>query len=232
MKNKITNDESICSISLGILIALFHVITPELRAVTFNLDNINKIFSINFYHDGEASEKNIDLWQCASTEASCRLSPDFHSEEKIIRIDYPKKIPDDEILIYYRKEPKILANIKKTEELIKCDYSEKEFFSAKIRCLMQKAILGNITSNIRQINIEWRENHIYLLFYYHGEIFSLDKENMYQIASKLFSYLPNFYIFLRYFTINEPILLPVHKEFIYARYEKDYGQEALFKPLH
>ncbi len=210
--------------------ALWAVITTQLRAVSIDLDNDNKIFFIYYYYDGEVSEKIIDLWQCATTEASPDVECIYQVEEKIERLDFPSEIPDKGVIIYYRKEPKILTNIKKTFELIKCNYAE-DCFSARIRCVMQKAILGYITSNIRKIALEWWHELIFVHFYYDSEIEKEDQENMYQVCKNLFNEVPYCYIKLLYFTIKEPIVLPHHKETIYFRYEKILGVEALFSPL-
>ncbi len=210
--------------------SLWGAITPELRAVSIDLDNDNKKFFIYYYYDGEVSEKIIDLWQCATTEASAGLEFFYYDVEKIERLDFPSEIPDKGVIIYYRKESKILANIKKTFELIKCNYTE-DCFSIRIRCVMQKAILGYITPNIRKIALEWWYDLIYVHFYYDSEIEKEDHENMYQVCKNLFNEVPHCCIKLLYFTIKEPIVLPHHKETIYFRYEEILGVEALFSPL-
>jgi hypothetical protein len=210
--------------------ALWGVVTPELRAVSVDLNEKEKIFHINFYYHKEVAEEIIDLWECATTETSAGLGVDYFTDYKIERLDYPNEIPNNGIIIYYRQEPKMLANIQKTFESIKCDYP-KEFFSASIRCIMQKAILGNITFNIRQIAIQWWEELINIHFYYDSSIEKKDHKNMYSICKNLFNELPYCYVRLLFFTLKEPINLPHHKELIYLRYEKNYGQEYLFKPV-
>jgi hypothetical protein len=52
-----------------------------------------------------ASEKLIDLWQCAITEASVALGPDCVLDDGVERLDYPKKIPLRGRYAYLRKEP-------------------------------------------------------------------------------------------------------------------------------
>ncbi len=84
--------------------ALSDVITPELRAVIVNICPKTEVFFMYFYYDGKASEKMIDLWQCACTEASAHLGPDCFVEETIERLDFPKKIPCCGTYAYLRKE--------------------------------------------------------------------------------------------------------------------------------
>jgi hypothetical protein len=101
------NKKSETNISYALLAiqnALLGVIIPELRAVCINLDEKENIFYINFYYHGKVSEEIIDLWECATTEASASLGPDFFTDYKIERIDYPNKIPFDGRLVFLRKE--------------------------------------------------------------------------------------------------------------------------------
>lgn len=84
--------------------ALLDVVTPELRAVIVDLDNNNHVFYIRFYYDGEVSEKLVDLWQCAITEASAGLDPDYTLDDGVKRVDYPQKIPFRGRYAYSRKE--------------------------------------------------------------------------------------------------------------------------------
>lgn len=84
--------------------ALLDVVTPNLRAVIVDLDNHKNVFFIRFYYDGEVSEELIDLWQCAITEASAGLDPDYDLDDGVERLDYPKKIPPRGRYAYSRKE--------------------------------------------------------------------------------------------------------------------------------
>ena len=60
------NKKSEINISYALLAmqnALLGVVTPELRAVSIDIDEEKKIFFINFYYQGEISEEIIDLWE-------------------------------------------------------------------------------------------------------------------------------------------------------------------------
>ncbi|HKZ45404.1 MAG TPA: hypothetical protein VJ343_01740, partial [archaeon] len=72
--------------------ALLDAITPELRAVVVDSCEKTNLLYIRFYYDGKASEKLIDLWQCAITEASADLGPDCLLDDGVERLDFPQKI--------------------------------------------------------------------------------------------------------------------------------------------
>ena len=91
---------------LSAQVALLDAVTPELRAVAVDVCEKRKLMYIWFYYDGEASEENIDLWQCAITEASASLGPDCTVDDRVERCDYPKPIPCRGRYAYYRKEPR------------------------------------------------------------------------------------------------------------------------------
>ena len=84
--------------------ALLGVVTPELRAVVVDFCKEQKLLYIRFYYHGEISEKCIDLWQCAITEASADLGPDCVLDDGVERLDYPNKIPVRGRYAFLRKE--------------------------------------------------------------------------------------------------------------------------------
>jgi Bacterial toxin 50 len=90
---------------LGVQIALLDVVAPELRVVVVDVCKEKQLLYIRFYYDGEVSEKLIDLWQCAITEASAGLGPDCLLDDGVERLDYPQEIPIRGRYAYLRKEP-------------------------------------------------------------------------------------------------------------------------------
>ncbi|PWU15455.1 MAG: hypothetical protein C5B45_02575 [Chlamydiae bacterium] len=86
--------------------ALLSVVTPELRAVVIDVCKKEKLLYMCFYYEGEISEENLDLWQCAITEAS-DLEPDCVLDDRIKRLDYPQEIPSRGRYAYLRKEPSL-----------------------------------------------------------------------------------------------------------------------------
>ena len=215
-------------IVLSLQIALLGAVNSSLRAITINLDAAEREFNISFFYDEKVNDHLFDL--ASTIIAEITIPWGYIVQDKIIMLKYPEKIPEEEILIFYRKEGKILANIKKANEYLSCPYSEKKYFSAKLRFVMQKILLGTITSNMRGIGLNWSENVIYAHFYYQDEVSEKDKINMHEIMQKLFMYFPNFYIHLRHYRMDEPIVLPQHQEMVFFRYEEEYGQKPLFSP--
>ncbi len=90
---------------LAVQNALLDVVTPELRAVIVDICKEADQFYLHFYYDGEVSEKLIDLWQCATTEASADLGPDCLLDDGVERLDYPQEIPIRGRYAYLRREP-------------------------------------------------------------------------------------------------------------------------------
>ena len=89
---------------LSIQRALLQTVTPELRAVVIDVSKEEQLLYIRFYYDGKVSEKLIDLWECAITEASADFGPECLLDAGVERLDYPQKIPFRGRCAYLRKE--------------------------------------------------------------------------------------------------------------------------------
>lgn len=85
--------------------ALLSAVTPELRAVVVDFNITSEELFLRLYYNGNTSEKLIDLWQCAITEASAHLGPDCRTDGNVERLDYPQTIPLRGRYAYLRKEP-------------------------------------------------------------------------------------------------------------------------------
>ncbi len=84
--------------------ALLGAVTPNLRAVTIDLQSNGKSGKICFYYDGKISEDDYDLATCAITEITAAFPIGYNFEENIERLDSPTKIQDEGRLAYLRKE--------------------------------------------------------------------------------------------------------------------------------
>lgn len=73
--------------------ALLGKVTPELRIVTISANSSMNELGFYFFYDGEISQKNMDLANSAIREAS-NLFPGYSVVKRILRVDYPEKIPD------------------------------------------------------------------------------------------------------------------------------------------
>ncbi len=88
---------------LSMQVALLDAVTPELRAVVVNVSKETDVLDMHCYYHGSVSEKLIDLWDCAISEASayvglCELN------NSVKRLDFPNKIPLFGTYAYLRKE--------------------------------------------------------------------------------------------------------------------------------
>ena len=71
--------------------SLFDAVTPDLRAVVFDLYEDRECLFLRFYYDGEVSEEVIEQWRCSITEASAGVGV-YSTDEQIERLDFPKPI--------------------------------------------------------------------------------------------------------------------------------------------
>ena len=144
--------------------ALVDVVTWQLRAVVIRIDEKERVFHIHYYHEGEIDEELIDLWQCATTEATA--DSHFFEEERIIKLDYPQKIPlNGGNFAYLRKED--LYYPSKGKEL---QYPPVIFGAANLAVL--SALLGRVTPELKAVFVDTQSNEksVYISFYYDGEI--------------------------------------------------------------
>jgi hypothetical protein len=96
---------------LAVQRALLGEVTPQLRAVIVDVKKESELLYIRFYYDGEISEKRLDLWDCAISEAHAALAHVCCSlDGEVERLDYPKQIPVRGRLAYLRKEVNVLEN--------------------------------------------------------------------------------------------------------------------------
>jgi hypothetical protein len=85
--------------------ALWDEVTPQLRAATVELCDSKKTYNMCIYYEGDASETQLDLWDCVICEASADFNFFYEQLQSITRIDYPSPIPQTGRLVYLRKEP-------------------------------------------------------------------------------------------------------------------------------
>lgn len=95
---------------LAVQRALLGAVAPELRAVIVDFSKETQFLYVRFYYEGEASEKLVDLWECAITEASAALGPDCVLDDGVERIDYPQEIPSRGRYAYLRMEDSFSTN--------------------------------------------------------------------------------------------------------------------------
>lgn len=74
----------------------------KIRGVVAIWDELQNTAKITFYYDGEATEEEIENFSVANSEIIAHCS-NARLEEKFIRWDYPKPLPE-KYLAYKREE--------------------------------------------------------------------------------------------------------------------------------
>ncbi len=81
--------------------ALLGEVISSLRGVAIEWNK--NIIAIYFYHDGEISPELWNDFSCVATEIVANFN-NAKISEKIIRLDYPVRLPEHKYWAYYRKE--------------------------------------------------------------------------------------------------------------------------------
>lgn len=85
--------------------ALWGEVSPPLRAVRVNWDK-DAVY-LYFFYNGEISEEDRESAECVATEFISSY-PEYNLEVRILRLDYPARIPNEGELVYMRREAKPL----------------------------------------------------------------------------------------------------------------------------
>lgn len=85
------------------MIALLGEIEPNFRGIAVEHSN-NNIY-IYFYFDGEINDEMENTCTSVGTEVIAHYEDGMGIYEKIIRLDYPARLPMHEHWVYKRKEP-------------------------------------------------------------------------------------------------------------------------------
>ena len=124
---------------------LLDAITPYLRAVVVSLDPFEERQLFYFYYDCEITDELFELASVASTEASCAC--DYFSEDHILKLEFPQKIPILGRLAYLRNEPGAEQYVQKKYEF------DDELPIVKLLLYVQQALLGRVTKNLRMLSV-------------------------------------------------------------------------------
>lgn len=204
------------SLLLGMQRALLDAVTPQLRAVILESNSKEKIQSFLFYYDGEITGELFDLASIASTEASCSL--DYSTNEQILRLDYPQKIPAKGRFAYLRYESNPSSfPIESYIELL-----DKAPLMAFFLLGVQQALLGRVTPNLRSVTVDVNNSSkiLSIFLFYHGEISHTSNELAQSIVQTLKSIFPVFEINKSILRVDYPEKIPkLGKRYAYARKE-------------
>jgi hypothetical protein len=191
---------------LAVQHALLKAVTPELRAVVLDFPIDKNILYIRFYYHGHVSEKLIDLWQCAITEASAALGPDCFVEQGVERLDFPAKIPIRGSCAYLRQEETMMQMT--------------PFATAMLA--IQKALLGIVSPELRSViaDIDTQNKIFYVRFYYDSEV-SKNQIELWQWAMRKASFDldANYKLDGAVERLDYPETLPFRGRYVYWRKE-------------
>lgn len=158
------DQESKQEIKNSIQRALLGHVTPNLRAVGVNLEENTKSV-LTFYYDQEPSEDEQELASLADTEFIADF-PWNQTDWGVITWPYPKSIPDTHLKIYQRYEKNLNLDLCANEEITSFKENSLSDRGAFLNVL-QKALLGHITPNLRAVCYEVKpEKEVTLEFYY------------------------------------------------------------------
>jgi hypothetical protein len=160
--------------------ALINAIAPSLRAVTADIDLVNKKLILFFYYDGTISDELFDLASIAATEAGVSL-PEYFTDDHIIQLDYPEEIPIRGKLVFLRKEPHLPNYKKESRTHLLKQTPEKVIFILDL----QEALLGKVTPALRRVagKVGIEQKRLIYYFVYDGKI-SEEEYNLAHAAIK------------------------------------------------
>ncbi|MBS0653813.1 MAG: hypothetical protein JSR39_09875 [Verrucomicrobia bacterium] len=153
--------------------AMLKAVTPQLRAVTVDINPEKAELSIVFFYDGEITDELFDLASIAAVEVDIFPFDYVVVGDNSVQLDFPKEIPIQGRLAYLRHEPN-LPTIKMEDKLFLLKEPVKPLH---IFCLdMQEALLGKVSPALRRVRVSIDPDHKKLIshFYYDGEISDVD----------------------------------------------------------
>ena len=150
---------------------------PQLRLVSMEWNRHS--VDAYFYVDGQLSEDDEESLNLIDTYFDPELEPSTFEGfmEHIVRVDYPGPISFRGQCVYARRESPPIGKIYRgilTERWL----SRFE----KVCIAIQRAMVGNIFSQIRHIVVKWEEDRAWLYFRVHGELTGDDYRSIDQIV--------------------------------------------------
>ncbi len=83
-------------------IALLGEVSPSLRAVV--AFQAKKAIRFVAYFDGAVSSEDEESMTVVETEVLASYPTDFETSHRIVRLDWPARIPRDGVFVYHRRE--------------------------------------------------------------------------------------------------------------------------------
>lgn len=146
-------------------------VTPQLRAIPLNIDEINHELLPCFYYDGALTHELIELTNDILEEVDTYTEQIYFCRDSTLRLDFPEKIPVKGIFAFLRYE-RTLPEFKKENR----EFWRNEFPFAAFRLDMQEALLEKVTPALRHVSVGMNvsEKKLISQFTYDGEISERD----------------------------------------------------------
>jgi hypothetical protein len=147
--------------------ALLNTISPQLRAVSVDIDGVKQEIATFFYYNGEVTDELFDMASLASTEA-VSLSGYF-VRDHILRLDFPEQIPVQGRFAFLRKEPNLPDYKKENRAFLLLNGAPPV---AVLLLDMQEALLGKVTPALRlvTVGVNSDQKELEFRFIYDGNI--------------------------------------------------------------
>jgi hypothetical protein len=167
---------SLYTLLLSLQDALGNCVTPELRAITFDILEKKGGVCLWFFYDTEIT------WELEDHVSTLLVEVDTHSKEldmggyELIQLDSSKPIPVQHKFAYLRYE-KILPKFKRESHTFLL--REKDYpYHAVFRLDMQQALLGRVTPVLRHVSVSVDpvKKKLIAHFIYDGEISELNRQ--------------------------------------------------------
>ncbi len=143
-------------------------VTPQLRAVSLDIDEENYELLVYFYYDGELTEELDELFSIVLLEVDTYTEHDYFIRDSIYSLKVPEKIPVRGKFAFLRYES-ILPKFKKENRT----FLLQEWPPIPVFCLdMQEALLGKVTPALRHVSVgmDIEKKKLIAHFIYDGEI--------------------------------------------------------------
>lgn len=205
--------------------ALLGFVTPNLRAVCVNMPN-SEGYDLIFYYNDPPTEDEEEFASLVDTEMLADF-PDCDTNFSVQVWESPKAIPNTGICIYQRYEevaPSVCdGNFVSNNANQKIDGIEnfKKQIFVDLLCSSQQALIGNVTPNLRGVQVKIdRPQQVEVFFYYDFIPSAKEKELALNTKAKLLLDFPSQKVNLVIMEIGYPTKIPHTGDDIYRRYEK------------
>lgn len=184
---------------LSLQTALGGSVTPQLRAVTVDVDKSMETVILFFFYDGEISEELHEISSLVGTETEY---PCYLNEEHVLRLDFPEKIPLRGKFAYLRKEPIPQRFEKEDRRFLMPEYIPL----AVLRLDAQEALLGRVTPEMRHvsISIDEKKKELGIYFIFDGEISEENKRLAHAVIHETPKSFPDYEVSSRLVRIDYP----------------------------